>query len=340
MKVGELREKLAKLKKEEITKLVVEFYKLIPKAKKEDYDVDSMVNNPTQAKKAPAKSGISLFEMEDDIPLFIEHAKGQYYFAPNQIISKKERPKWRFKVKRWYKELINTKRADKDVLKQSILLKNLYDLLCESCRYQYFSGYDSFDSVGVPQTEFFNSVVLLRHEAEGKVDTLKELINCIVKNTLNRHTLKSFLIPLLIEKLDVPALKMRGIEHVEEMIEKNKEVLPKSKKNRYSSSSYSDFHRQESNNDITKFGYYLYSALQEADEAILFYHKHYMESSYGKGEIELYVLVDILFSEGKKDYIVREVERAIEKDIQPREGLIKLVDEIKKNGKLPRFIPR
>ena len=51
MKVAELREKLSQLKKEDIIKLSVEFYKLIPKAKKEDYDLDAFINIPNKKKR-------------------------------------------------------------------------------------------------------------------------------------------------------------------------------------------------------------------------------------------------------------------------------------------------
>lgn len=122
MKVGELREKLAKLKKEEVTKLAVEFYKLVPKSKKEDYDLDGLINNPQKKKKTQSKDQVSLETLQQDINTFITNAKNQYYLSSNRIVPKKERSTWRFKVKRWYKELIKTNRRDSDLSLQAQLL--------------------------------------------------------------------------------------------------------------------------------------------------------------------------------------------------------------------------
>lgn len=59
MKVGELREKLSTLKKDKIIKLASEFYKLIPKAKKEDYDLDQLIlNYPLKKQKLKSKDQI------------------------------------------------------------------------------------------------------------------------------------------------------------------------------------------------------------------------------------------------------------------------------------------
>jgi hypothetical protein len=92
MKVPELREKLAKLKKDEIIKLAVEFYKLVPKSKKEDNDLDKLIENPTQPKVSiKISKDIDWNELETEINQFISDAKDQYYLAPNKIISKKER---------------------------------------------------------------------------------------------------------------------------------------------------------------------------------------------------------------------------------------------------------
>ncbi len=154
MKVAELREKLAKLKKEELIKVASEFYKLIPKAKKEDYGIDAFVDNPTSAKKSAKKATLSLIDIEKEVAQFIDHASSQYYLFPNRVVPKKQRSTWRFKVKKWYKELINNRRADANITKQAKVLCELYELLCESCHYQYFTAYDTFDSIGIEQVVF------------------------------------------------------------------------------------------------------------------------------------------------------------------------------------------
>lgn len=38
------------------------------------------------------------------------------------------------------------------------ICEDLYNLLCESCYFQYFSADDTFASVGISQTDFFQIV--------------------------------------------------------------------------------------------------------------------------------------------------------------------------------------
>ncbi len=336
MKVAELREKLGKLKKEEVLKLAVEFYKLVPKAKKEDYDLDSLINNPTQKKsKAKGKATVlSLFEIELQVETFIENAKEQYYFSPNRTVPKKERATWRFKVKKWYKELINTQRPDADIKAQAEILKKLYELLCESCGYQYFTAYDTFQSVGIEQSVFYRSVLELIQEAKGKSELVNQGIGLMVDNYLNRYTLYSTLMIELISFLDIPDLKYQGIDKAKLMIGENN-FIPASKKERYSFYSNDRFKKNRKNNNLTQLVFRLYASLFEYDKAIIFYEKNYYEDS---NEVKLYVLIRLLFSHRQKDLILKEMEKAIADNIKPRENLLNLVKEIKQTGQLPEYM--
>lgn len=335
MKVAELREKLSKLKKEEIIKLSVEFYKLIPKSKKEDYDLDAIINNPNEKKnKAITKSGASLTELEFDISLFIENAKEQNYVSPNREVPKKERATWRFKVKKWYKELINMKRADKDIARQAKLLSDLYSLLCEACGMVYFSAYDPFQSVGVEQIDFYRSVITLIQEDKGKADCIEKCIELIIDNDLNRYTLYSGLMRELLSTLDVPNLKETGIEIVNRLIVEN-DFRPKPiEKRKVWSYSSTDYSKQERHNNLTELGYRFYCGLFSVKQAIAFYQMHHYESDE---EIKLYILVRLLFEEGRKENIKEVLEESIEKDIKPRQGLLELLKEIKEKDTLPNY---
>ena len=167
MKVAELRQKLAKLKKDELTKLAVEFYKLIPKAKKEDNHLDNLINNPNSKVKKSTAKGASLLELTIDINRFIEHVKAEYYWRSNKVIPKKERPKWRFAVKKWYKELSNLNRTDADIVLQLELLKKLYELLCDSYSEYYFTSDYAFKSISVEQADFYQTIISFIYELEG-----------------------------------------------------------------------------------------------------------------------------------------------------------------------------
>ncbi len=336
MKVAELRAKLSTLKKEEIIKLSVEFYKLIPKAKKEDYDIDAFINNPSEKKtKGSVKSLVSLAEVEPEIKLFIENAKAQNYLYPNREVSKRDRATWRFKVKKWYKELSNTKRGDADIGKQAKLLSDLYSLLCEACGYQYFSGYDPFQSVGVDQVVFYSTVINLLQEDKGKGDSLEACIKLIIENHLNRYTLNSGLMQELLITLNIPDLKEKGIEIVNKLMIQNgfnPKPIEKSKVWRYSTS---DYRKEERNNNLVELGYRFYCGLFEVNKGIDFYQEHHYNRSE---EVKLYILVRLLFEEGRKEKIREVLEDSIEKGIKPRDGLMKLLKEIKEKDTLPNYL--
>lgn len=333
MKVSELREKLSKLKKDEVVKIASEFYKLIPKSKKEDYDVDSYIDNSGKKKKSskPEKE-IRLQQLEIEVNTFIENARNQYYLIPNRVIPKKERSKWRFKVKRWYKELTNKKRNDENLELQSKLLCNLYELICESCGYEYFSAYDPFQSIGIEQSTFYLSVIHMLQESEGKTDTLKPSIELIINNYLNRYTLYSELMVDLIGTLDNVDLKYKGVKISEDLI--NLIDNAPSKKEKYYFSS-EEFRKKRKKNNLAELGLRLYADLHETEEGISFYHKYYDESNE---EIKLYVLIRILFGLRDKENIEKEIEEAINRGIKLRSKLVDLLNEIKRNDKLPRYM--
>ncbi len=337
MKVGELREKLAKLEKKEIIQIASEFYKLIPKAKKEDYDLDSYINNPSsKTKKNTTRATLTLEDLDEAVTSFIESARALYYLMPNRVVPKKERSTWRFKVKKWHKELTNTKRKDKDLAKQSKLLTNLYELLCEACTSQYFTAYDPFQSVGVEQTVFYHNVIALLHEEKGKLETVRKSIELIMNNSLNRYTLYSSLMEVLIATYESSDLKYKAIEISEKMIhEIDFKPKEKKKKNAYWPFNRETYYKREKNNNLAELGLRLYISLYEVQEGIDFYYKYYR---YERDEVKLYILIVVLFQKKEKAFILAELEKAQKQGIKLRDNLVKLLNEIKKNDALPRFL--
>ena len=51
MKIAEVREKLERYSDKELRIIIAEMYKAIPKAIKEDKDIDALINNPLNADK-------------------------------------------------------------------------------------------------------------------------------------------------------------------------------------------------------------------------------------------------------------------------------------------------
>ena len=351
MKVPELREKLAKLKKEELIKVAVEFYKLVPKSKKEDNDLDELIENPTQPKVVKqTNTSVDWEELEKEISQFIIHAKEQYYVYPNKIVSKKERSTWRFKVKNWYKLLTNTKQKDVNPELQVKLAINLYELLCEGCDYIYFSSNDPFQSIQVEQQVFFKSLIALIQERIGKSESVDKGIELIVNNSLDMNTLKTYLAFELIATLQIPDLKERGIKKVKQLLEANqlryenlaKELEDKTDKKGRVIRDYAltekrrklGYRIQTINNDLTKIGLLFYESLYKIKDGIIFYNTHYKE----KDEIKLYILIDQIFKDEYKNEIKSEIEKALQNEVKLRDALLNTLKVIEQGEKLPRNI--
>lgn len=336
MKVAELREKLSKMKKEEIIKVASEFYKLIPKAKKEDYGIDDFINNPSKSqKKANSKKALTLDEIQVELRTFVANAKEQYYLFPNKVVPKKERSTWRFKVKKWYKELINTKRADGDIHVQTQLLLELYELMCESCAYQYFTAYDSFESIGIAQSDFYRSVISLLQESKGKLESVQQVIALIVNNEVNRYTLYSNLMNELIATFESVDLKYKGIEIVEKLLKKNNFQPKKEGSSRTFWFSNGEFDKKQKHNHLTELALRLYISLHETEEGIEFYQKH---SYQDQKEVKLYILVRILFEKRMKKQILSLIQTAIDQKIEPRDSLLNLSKHINEHDDLPQYM--
>lgn len=334
MKIGELREKLSKLQKDEIIKIASEFYKLIPKAKKEDYDIDSIVNNPeSKTKKASKNTVISFPELVLEVEQFIINVKDQNYLYPNKAVPKKERATWRFKVKKWHKELNNSKRKDADKKKQVETFTNLYEILCESCGYNYFSAYDTFESVKIEQVEFYRNVLSLFIETEGKSELPKFGIDLILNNYLNRYTLESNLMLILIEYLTIPDLKNKSIDYVKSQIIKNG-FTTKNENNR-SDFSMDSFKKKEKHNNLVELNFRLEMSLFNEESAIAFFKENHYERDE---EVKLYILIRLLMDYREKDRIINEIKLAKEQGVKPRKSLRDLVMEIEKNNELPHYL--
>ena len=86
---------------------------------------------------------------------------------------------------------------------------------------------------------------------------------------------------------------------------------------------------------MAELGYRFYCGLFEVNNAIHFYQENHFERNE---EVKLYILVRLLFEEGRKEKIKEVLEDSITKGITPRDGLMKLLKEIKEKDTLPNFL--
>jgi hypothetical protein len=132
--------------------------------------------------------------------------------------------------------------------------------------------------------------------------------------------------------LDNVDLKYKGVKISEDLI--NLIDNAPSKKEKYYFSS-EEFRKKRKKNNLAELGLRLYADLHETEEGISFYHKYYHENNE---EIKLYVLIRILFGLRDKENIEKEIEEAINRGVKLRSKLVDLLNEIKRNGKLPRYM--
>ena len=169
MKISELRALLDRTSSENIKRMLVEVYRALPKKTRENLAIDELLKNPA-ATRAGAKQSkalahsVDIDDLEPELEEFLSDAYARNYFAPNRFVPKSERPKWRFKAKRFFKEINAAVVEPGSIEKASDLLEKLYHMLCYACDFVLFSAYDPFQSVGIAQTEFLDAVFGLKAE--------------------------------------------------------------------------------------------------------------------------------------------------------------------------------
>lgn len=94
MLLSEVKELLKKYSQEELTLLVAEMYKGMPKRLREDKDIDRMIQDihayldiGKLGKKQDGQVNIAVLKQE--VEQFIDYAYKQYYYAPNSFVHKK-----------------------------------------------------------------------------------------------------------------------------------------------------------------------------------------------------------------------------------------------------------
>lgn len=320
MKVTELRKKLNEMKHDEVVKLAVEFYKCIPKAKKDANGLDNLINNPQQSTKKASTEILDLVVLEKDISQFIKHANNDLYFIPNRTVPKQVRSKWRFKVKRWYKALTGTQLKNADPAIQAKLLIELYQLLSKgSAGYCIFTSEQPFKTIAVEQKTFYFATISMLQNAQGKMATLQQCIELIINNYVDEETCNDELLDEFISSLPTTALKEEAIYVAKNMF-KNLSPLPTSE---YHTLSYI---KREKCNQLTHLVFRLHARLYEFPEAIAYFQENFIEKN---AEILLYILVNRLYDfEGSEKYIKQLIEQAIANDIQPRKELMDTLESL------------
>ena len=317
MKIAEVRKLLQSCDADRLRLIIAEMYKAIPKRVKEEQALDDLIQNPVPGKrKAVKQPPPDMLDLETDALEFIDNAYAQHYLAPNRVVPQRERPKWRFTAKRLCKQLRAAGEKPEDLELASQLLEKLYRMLCYSCSYVLFTAYDTFESVGIPQTDFFQRVLELKSKQEPMPEFVGKALDLILDAPVNRYTLPRQLVDILLELLTIPDLKLRLVAECEKRLASPRPSA-RPKKDAWSG-DLSEYEWERRIHDLAKAGFRAYAALGEFQEAITFFKKNYKERDR---EVTLYVLLQMLEENKRLDEWVAEYQIALKSGISPRKGL-------------------
>jgi hypothetical protein len=337
MLVSELRELIKKYKEEDLRLVISEMYKSMPKKLREEKDIDEMLQDVHaylrigKVEKEQNKK-IDIDKLKQQIDLFIDYAYKQYYFAPNSYIHKKERPKWRFIVKSYIKDLQKLPKEGEEGRTATSLLEKLYEMLSYACHYYIFSTENPFRSVGIDQTEFLDIVIARKLGAGINVESIKSSIMLVINSNVDRETLHSSLIDVLVMNLKTPDSREMAIKQC--IIIKDELKGQRPAKKTWDLSTY-EYEQEEKINNLVETVFNLYIALYEYESAIKYFKRNYISPDK---EVSLYVLLFMLFQYDLKEYWISEYEEALKKGVKPRIQLQKTYEYILENDKLPEYI--
>ena len=320
MLVKDLRKTLEKYDKKEMCDIVVELYKRLPKKVKEDYDIDNYIEDINNKTKKEEKK-VSFDDLCKEMRYFLDCAKAGFYSSPNKVVPKKERSTWRFKAKRYYKELTKTIPTTDIGVKSTKLLIELYELVSRGTNTLVFTNWDTFKALGVSQTEYFDMLLKRILSIGNSINNIKVCID-LLDNCKDPDILDEFLINIFIDNLRTEESKLTAINLLDEKVVKVKEKI-KGLGKKY---NYHDmYYLEEDNNLYVETVTRLYFSSFEVDEGIKYYQKNYIHYD---SEVKEYILLEILRELELYEDWITEYER-VSKKIKLREELTEDYDKIK-----------
>ena len=280
MLISDLKQELKKYNTKELENIIVELYKRFPKNKKEDYNIDEFIKNVNVNNKI-IKKEISFEELKNEILYFLQCVDNEYYAVPNRVISKKERSSWRFKVKRYYKELNNIPSNSSYGDITTFLLIEIFKRLSIGCSRLLFVNWDTFKALGVLQSEYYD-IILKRILINGySKDNLKKCIDLLNVNK-DPNELSCSMFWVFISNLKLSDTKKISIEILDDKVKEMKLKLSDEK------NFNSQYFLKEKVKDYVECITEIYFTLSEIKEGISYFNKNYIESD---NEVKAYVLL-------------------------------------------------
>lgn len=315
MKIQELRDFIGKSDRKYVEKAFAETYKALTKRQKEEIDpvIIDILNGKGAGEKKTADE-IPFEELQWRIEEFLGNAYAQNYFAPNRVIPKSQRPKWRFIVKNFIKKLEKIPPESENYERAVRLLTDLYKLICYACNYYLFSTEDPFRSIGWNQTDLFELVVKKTFATGYDREDISNLLLLATTGGLSRISLYIQQETVLISALKTNDVRQAALEETKKLVEGQTEKLAK----------MDEYEFTEAVNELCAVAFLLFIALGEPDQGIQYYFKH---AEHHLKEITLYCALRLMEWMEEDDLWIRVYEYGIGKKIKPRK---ELVDNYKK----------
>ncbi len=322
MKIQELKNLLKGTDRELLEKAFAESYKQFTKKQKEE--VDQIINNVLEGKdgkSARKQEAVDFKDLEAQITEFLTNAYAQNYFAPNRIIPKSQRPKWRFMVKNYIKELGKIPEENENYAQAAKLLTDIYHLLCTACNYYLFSTDDAFRSVGWEQADLFQIVVKKNFGLGYSREKIAALLLDAISGGLSRESLHICQESVLVAELKTSDVKYMAIEEAQKLIGERKAKLKGLKK--YDSNKY---YLQDEINNLCEVVLMIAIELAEIASGIEYFFQNYENDDK---EITLYCALNVADWVEDEDLWIQIYEYGIGKKIKPRDYLSKKYEQLK-----------
>lgn len=289
MKIQELRDLMARAERGNLEKAFAECYKQLRKAQKDEADaILCAILEGKEAEEKKADVPADFEGLSQQIYDFMCNAYAGNYFAPNRLIPKSQRPKWRFLVKNFIKELTKIPVNNENYEKAVKLLTDLYKLICAACYTYLFSTENPFRSIGWGQADFFALVVSKSFANGYSREKIAQLLSLAVSGGLSMESLHIEQEFVLLNALKTSDVKYMAIEEAKKIVEEKEGKLARLKRND------SSYELKETVNELCSMIFLITIELGEAEDGIAYFFAHEKERDK---EIALYralELVDIL----------------------------------------------
>ena len=311
MKVVEIRNELKKYNMEEKDKIIIELYKRIPKRVKEEYDIDGYLKNikVNENTKKEKEVKLTFEELASEVNYFLECAWNELYSEPNRIISKSERSKWRFKAKKYYKELSNIDINSEYYDESNKLLIELFKVLSRGTNYLLFSNWETFRAVQISQEDFFD-LIMKRVLVNFNEENLETIVKLLEVDKDPYGSLYKVIYNVFLNNLTSNNQLEMALEIIKKEVDDlNIQVIELSKKGK-------EYDLKEKCNYFVLTILDIYIRLEDVNKGIEYFNKYYKAYNY---ETKIYDLLEELEANEAYQEWISVYEN--HKEIQDRESM-------------------